>query len=182
MNKKCIYKNIILIASVFLLFALGVVFCKLLENKRTLNLNINKNFFNQKMFDINIKSGDLIKNNFKVLGTDLNQQAFPLENGKIAQVVLWDMNNKILGKADLRFEKKDEQNRNCFEARLSYNQTKEKEGIVEIKSISKDNQREFSYKIKVKLDNKPLNLNQGFIPKDGTPFVAGPSFDPPAKK
>lgn len=150
------------------------------EDTKTPMINLEK-----RPVEINIDEGDILTNNFRIIGNNLGNDDFTPKFGKVGRVVLMDTNNKILGKTYLykNDEGSVENRKECFfSTNLAYNQTKEDKGILEIRSIPQDKKSDiYVYKINVILNNKPLNLNAGFIPRDGSAFVASPSSDPPQK-
>lgn len=180
MNKKNLFLGLIILLCIGSLF----VYQQLrMQDNDSIKFDIRKKTNeNKNPISINIKNGDILTNNFKIVGNNLGNEAFLPKYGKIARVILKDLNNKILGKTYLYKESREyKNNRNIyfFSTKLTYNKTKEKEGVLEIISIPQNNSFSSNvYKIKVFLDNEPVNLNEGFTPKDGSVFVASPNYSP----
>lgn len=136
----------------------------------------------KKPLSLNIKSGDVLVNNFEFFGEIYNNNLFLPDGREIVIVLLTDLDGNMLGKKylEVNSDLNSSSEKVYFGGDFAYNQTKKAQGILEVKNIPKKGVSDiYSYKIKVSLDNKPLNLNEGFVPKDGSPFVSSPGFDPP---
>lgn len=170
MNRKYVY-IIIFLFLIFLLFFMKRDF----ESEKNIKDNIIKSENN--IFILNIEDGFVLKNNFEFTGKILKPELFKVKSRDIVLVLLTDKKGNMLGRKYLQQDIKD---KSLFHGDFQYNQTKEKEGVLEIKNITDDeNDKVYIYRVKVKLDNQPLNLNANFVPLDGSPFVGIPTSDPP---